>query len=110
MGARSPCSRVGSEAIVIGAGGPKVRELPLLVRVDLNIQWERPKLDLAELARKRWIEKWSVSRMAGYFGRSPETIQMHICKLRKGEGSLNFLKTKERKYVQHQMKKVFKGV
>ena len=42
-------------------------------------------MDLAELAKKRWIEKWSVSKMANHFERSPETIQMHVCKLRKGK-------------------------
>ncbi len=30
------------------------------------------------------IERWSVPRLGRHFDQSPETIQMHICKLRAG--------------------------
>ncbi|MCB0414602.1 MAG: hypothetical protein KDD50_09720 [Bdellovibrionales bacterium] len=74
-----------------------------------QIQWERSKLDLAELARKRWIEKWSVPKMAKYFERSPETIQMHICHLRKGKINKVDLCPEERRLISLQLFEVFKG-
>ena len=48
-----------------------------------SIVWRRPDLDLAELARLRWIQQWSVARLAAHFGRRPDTIQGHLCKMRK---------------------------
>ena len=39
-----------------------------------------------ELAKLRWIEKWAIPRLGEHFGRSPETIQMHLCRLRKPGG------------------------
>lgn len=66
-----------------GARGPKLVEL-YATGVEYGIQWKRPKINLVELAKLRWIEKWSVSRLGKHFERSPETIQMHICQLRAG--------------------------
>jgi hypothetical protein len=48
-------------AYIIGARGPKVDELLLVVSNRYQNQWERSKMDLAELARKRLIEKWTIS-------------------------------------------------
>jgi hypothetical protein len=49
------------------------------------IQWRRPITDLTELAKLRWINHWSVSRLAAHFDRSPETITMYMCRLRGGK-------------------------
>ncbi len=43
-------------------------------------------MDLAELATLRWVHKWSVAHMAQHFDRSPETIKMHMCRMRKPQG------------------------
>ena|GEM_PF-2623501 len=40
-------------------------------------------MDLTELAKHRWVNKWSVNKLAKHFERSPETVQMHLCTLRK---------------------------
>ena len=92
-----------------GARGPKVHELPLVVSIRYQIQWERSKLDLAELARKRWIEKWSVLKMAKHFKRSPETIQMHICHLRKGKIEKVGLASTEKRRLETRLFDVFRG-
>ena len=92
-----------------GARGPKVHELPLVVSIRYQIQWERSKMDLAELARKRWIEKWTIPRIAKHFDRSPETIQMYICQFRKGKlESLN-LSLKEKAQIKPVLFDIFSG-
>lgn len=37
--------------------------------------WKREQLDLAELARLRWVEKWRYERLAGHFGVSRSTVR-----------------------------------
>ena len=58
-------------------GGPKA-----IPRV-YSIAWKWPDLDLRELAKLRWIQQWSVARLAALFGRRPDMIQGHLCKMRK---------------------------
>lgn len=50
-----------------------------------KIQWERLKIDLTELAKKRYFDRWSVVKLATHFDRSPETIQMYLCRMKKHE-------------------------
>lgn len=71
------------QTLTNGARGPKVHELPLLVELKYQIQWERLKVDLTELAKKRYFDRWSVARLATHFDRSPETIQMYLCRMKK---------------------------
>ena len=47
------------------------------------IQWREPKLNLAELARLRWIEGWSRRRLAEHFKKSDSAIQFHLQKLKR---------------------------
>ena len=77
-----------------------------------SIIWKRPDLDLKELARLRWIHKWSVARLAAHFGRRPDTtIQGCLCRIRKaGEWrSLDFPQ-EELLAIRKNTEKVFKGV
>ena len=69
-----------------GAPGPRVCEPAggaQIIYKPLPVQWTRPKIDSAELARLRWINKWSVEALGVHFGRSPETIGMHFTEFRK---------------------------
>ena len=50
-----------------------------------SIVWRRPDLDLRELARLRWVHRWSVARLAVHFERKPDTIQGHLCRMRKSK-------------------------
>lgn len=43
-----------------------------------------PKINLMELAKRRWIEKWSIERLSVYFGRPKYTIKRNLCLLKSG--------------------------
>ncbi|OFZ55804.1 MAG: hypothetical protein A2428_16780 [Bdellovibrionales bacterium RIFOXYC1_FULL_54_43] len=47
-------------------------------------QWFRPEIDLDELAKLRWCEKWTQERLADHFQRPRATI---IRRLKELEGS-----------------------
>ncbi len=97
--------------IISGARGPKVHELPLLVELKYQIQWERLKVDLTELAKKRYFDRWSVAKLAIHFDRSPETIQMYLCRMKKHEvlKKLN-LSYSEKLALKPLLHEVFQGV
>ncbi len=94
----------------LGACEPKLVEPnPLTIGDEYPIQWRRPNLDLTELAKIRWIKRWSVSKLAIHFDRSPETVQMHLCHLRAGKiHKLNF-SSAERGTIVEAMRSHFKG-
>ncbi len=94
-----------------GARDPKVHELPLLVELKYQIQWERLKVDLTELAKKRYFDRWSVAKLSIYFDRSPETIQMYLCRMKKDEvfKTLN-LSHSEKLALRPLLHEVFQGV
>ena len=41
---------------------------PLTVASEYAIQWLRPEIDLAELARLRFVEGWTLHRLMRHFG------------------------------------------
>ena len=49
------------------------------------MQWERPKINLAELAKKRWIEGWPIEKLAKEFDYKQTTIRVALRRLRNGE-------------------------
>ncbi|OQW52471.1 MAG: hypothetical protein A4S09_17545 [Proteobacteria bacterium SG_bin7] len=65
-----------------GAPGPKLVE-PLGCNKTYPAQWKRANLDIAELARKRFIENWPRKRLVNHFNRSHNTITWWIGKLKK---------------------------
>lgn len=44
--------------------------------------WKREKLDLAELARLRWVEKWKIERIASHFGAGATAVKRRLIQLR----------------------------
>lgn len=42
----------------------------------------KEKLDLVELARLRWVEKWTIERLARHFDAGTTTIKERISKIR----------------------------
>jgi hypothetical protein len=40
-----------------------------------SIEWRRPVLDIAELVRKRYLEKWKVKELSRHFGRTEDAIK-----------------------------------
>ena len=68
-------------------------------------------MDLMELAKLRWIQKWSVARLASHFGRRPDTIQGHLCRLRKsGKWQKMDFKGSELIAIKISIDKVFRGI
>ena len=46
---------------------------------------ERPKINLAELAKKRWIDGWSVQQLGDEWGYKRTSIKAYLRRLRNGE-------------------------
>lgn len=82
----------------------------LTVFEEYKIQWRQEKTNLSELARLRWIQKLSVAHVAEILGRSPETVQMYICRMRKPGGLDQLdLSPSELSLVKKQVNTVFQG-
>ncbi|PIR21863.1 MAG: hypothetical protein COV44_10955 [Deltaproteobacteria bacterium CG11_big_fil_rev_8_21_14_0_20_45_16] len=57
----------------------------LVVARIYEIQRRKERLDLAELAILRWVEMWSIPKIAKKLERSTNTIDWGLQKLKKGE-------------------------
>lgn len=64
-----------------GAHGPRVEE-PLGWVKTYPIQWREPRVDLAELAKLRWIEGWSREALAKRYGKTDDAIQCYFQQLK----------------------------
>ena len=64
-----------------GARGPRVEE-PLTWAKTYPIQWREPRVDLAELARLRWIEGFTRKQLAERYGRTEMAVQNYFQALR----------------------------
>lgn len=62
-----------------------------------EVQWFRAKIDLSELARKRWIQNYSTNKMIDIFGLSPITIGQYLRRMKKGNNLDGLKLTKEEK-------------
>lgn len=81
-----------------GARNPRIGEP--LVRVETYpIQWREPRLDLAELARLRWIEGYSRKQLAEKYGKTTVAIQNYFQELRRCDFRIAGLSTAERRRV-----------
>ena len=52
---------------------------------EVQIMWERPKINLAELAKKHWIDGWSVEQLGNKWGYKRTSINAYLRRLRGGE-------------------------
>jgi hypothetical protein len=48
-----------------------------------KVAWQRDVIDPTVLARKRWVEKWTMERLAEYFGVSRTAVVRHLGLIRK---------------------------
>ena len=64
-----------------GGRDAKVVEPLLTIIREVRVQWERPQINLAELAQKRQ-EGLTVEELGQYFGRGRTTIKGHLRRLR----------------------------
>lgn len=77
-----------------GARGSRVEE-PLLLGLSYEIQWHESRVNLAELAKLRWIEGWSYRKLANHLNRTPCAINNYCQKARKLDFKLPGLTKKE---------------
>ncbi|MGZ6434971.1 MAG: hypothetical protein ACXWRE_16665 [Pseudobdellovibrionaceae bacterium] len=68
----------------VGGGGPNLVEpgQPTISSL-IRVSWVKEKLDLAELARLRWIELWTIKRLADHFGISATAIKDRLRAIKK---------------------------
>lgn len=90
------------------AGGPMLVE-PLAVARMYEIQWRKKTLDLAELAKLRWVEMWSIGRIAEALDRSPNTIDWALQALKKGGLQKLSFDNETRLRIESNRKKCFHG-
>ena len=60
-----------------GARRNKVEE-PLLFGTEYEVQWRESRVNLAELAKLRWIDGWSRKELAKRYGRTEEAVQNYF--------------------------------
>lgn len=82
----------------IGAHGPRLEE-PLGWVKTYPIQWREPRIDLAELAKLRWIEGWTRADLAKRYGKTDSAIQNYIQYLKRRDFCGVGLSAKEIKIV-----------
>ena len=64
---------------------PRVGE-PLAVVREYPAQWTKPRIDPAELARLRWVEGWSLERLARHYRRGVNTIYRELGRRKHSDG------------------------
>ncbi len=82
---------------------------PLVVARIYEIKWRKERLDLAELAKLRWVKMWSLGRIAKAMGRSPNTIDWGLQRLKKGALDRLLLDEKTRSQIKREWNTVFHG-
>lgn len=81
-----------------GARQAKVEE-PLALAEEYPIQWREPRVDLAELAKLRWIEGLSRQELAERYGKTIIAIQNYFQELRRKDFLVPGLSAKEREKI-----------
>lgn len=83
-GIRATENEVLSENKDIGGGGPNLVEpQALTVSIGRKVVWRKDKVDLIELAKLRWVDKWTIERLASHFGLGTTSIKMNLRLLKK---------------------------
>ena len=59
-----------------------VEHQELTVTRGYEIQWRRQDIDLTELAKRRWIEKWSIEKLAEHFKCGPTFVKKSLRKIK----------------------------
>ncbi len=82
----------------LGARGNKLSE-PLVLDTTYLIQWYEPRVDLAELAKLRYLEGWSRQRLASHYGRTLNAITNYCQTIRRRDFRIPGLTEAERKKI-----------
>jgi hypothetical protein len=81
-----------------GARGAKLSE-PLVLDTTYPIQWHEPRVDLAELAKLRYLEGWSRQRLASHYGRTLHAITNYCQTIRRRDFNLPGLTVKDQENI-----------
>lgn len=84
--------------LCFGAPGFRLGE-PVAFGLTYQIQWFESRVNLAELAKLRWIEGWKYKDLALHFGRTRNAISNYCQKIRKQDFSLPGLTRREREKI-----------
>lgn len=74
-------------------------EEPLAWAEEYPIQWREPKVDLAELAKLRWIQGFSQKQLADRYGRTEIAVKNYFQILRRKEFQFPGLLDEERELI-----------
>ncbi|MBC7419386.1 MAG: recombinase zinc beta ribbon domain-containing protein [Bdellovibrio sp.] len=86
----NPTQIVGSSTDGNGAHGPRLEE-PLTMDKTYPIQWRDSRLNLAELAKLRWIDGMDTNSLAKHFNKSPYAIENYYRNIRRRNYKLDGL-------------------
>ena len=81
-----------------GARGTKLSE-PLVLDTNYPIQWHEPRVDLAELAKLRYLEGWSRQRLASHYGRTLHAITNYCQSIRRKDFNLPGLTVEDKEKI-----------
>jgi hypothetical protein len=81
-----------------GALGTKLRE-PLILDVSYPIQWVESRVNLAELAKLRYLHGWSRQRLARHYGRTLDAITNYCQNIRRKDFNLEGLTAEEKEKI-----------
>lgn len=90
--------------LIRGARQAKVEE-PQAWAEEYPIQWREPRVDLAELAKLRWIEGLSRQELAKRYGKTPIAIQNYFQYLKRRNFEVSGLSKHEREQILWVLKK-----
>lgn len=91
-------NRIQNSVFGIGARRPILEELLAWVE-EYPIQWREPRLDLAELAKLRWIQGLSRQELAERYGKTECAIQNYFQDLRRMDFRAPGLTEEERRKI-----------
>ena len=92
------------ELVFFGARRPIVEE-PLAWAEEYPIQWREPRLNLAELAKLRWIEGLSTQDLAKHFDKTLYAIENYYQTARRANLEIEGLSAEDRKQILWALKK-----
>jgi hypothetical protein len=81
-----------------GALGTKLRE-PVALDISYPIQWVESRVNLAELAKLRYLYGWSRQRLASHYGRTLYAITNYCQNIRKKGFNLEGLTAEEKERI-----------
>ena len=73
-----------------GGGAPILgKQQPRTVACYIAVERNKVQINLPELARLRWIERWSYEKLAGYFNLSEASIKRRLQRVRLYDADLS---------------------